>query len=280
MAISVADSNSSIREALTTILRETAADAHRALSEIPKRKHRRTKAWRCSCGSHLIPPRTFRVLEEVRRRKVMSHFATAFLLKSLGYLEKERAATEPARKFLSDRHTSHEWLTMALGINDATVQRKSRLFPWFVSGGKPPRQLVLNRERSGAAEPLAAAFNSAFEGKLGELASKEPAEPETRPSHDLDEATRTPPPSAARTLSKREARKERDAAILKVWPRRKKGDIDYGRVCRALDDRKISVLESWPKETWCGNLKDETSRERTKKYIHDVIRPPKRRPMS
>ena|ERR1035437_10201293 len=55
----VADSNSSIREALTTILRESAADAHRALSEIPVRKDPdkpRTKAWRRSCGSHLIPP--------------------------------------------------------------------------------------------------------------------------------------------------------------------------------------------------------------------------------
>jgi hypothetical protein len=172
-----ADSNSSIREALTTILRATAADAHRALSEIPVRKDPdkpRAKAWRCSCGSHVIPPRTFRALRDARRRKVLSHFATAILLDSFVYLEKERAATEPARKFLSDSHTSRDWLTMALGINDATVQRKSRLFPWFVSGGKPPKQLVLNHERSGAAEPLAAAFNSAFNGKFGELASREP----------------------------------------------------------------------------------------------------------
>src|ERR1035437_8956382 len=92
----VAD-NSSIREALTTILRESAADAHRALSEIPVRKNPdkpRTKAWRCSCGSHLIPPRTFRALQDVRRRKVLSHFATAFLLESFVYLEKKKAATE------------------------------------------------------------------------------------------------------------------------------------------------------------------------------------------
>jgi hypothetical protein len=87
-------------------------------------------------------------------------------------LEKKKAATEPARNFFADSHTSHAWLTGALGINDATVERKSRS-AWFVSGGKPPKQLVLHPERSGAREPLAAALNAVLERKLGELASRE-----------------------------------------------------------------------------------------------------------
>ncbi len=168
----VADGNSSIREALTLILRETAADAHRALSEISKHKHRRTKAWRCSCGRHLIPPCAFRALQDVRRRKVLSHFATAFLLESFAYLEEKKAAPEPARIFFADRHASHAWLTVALGINDETVERKSRN-AWFVSGGRPPMQRVLHHERSGARQPLTAALNAALERKCGELASRD-----------------------------------------------------------------------------------------------------------
>ena len=198
----VADSNSSIREALTAILRETAANAYRTLSGIPARKDPdkpRTKAWRCSCGPHLIPPTTFRALRDVRRRKVLSHFATAFLLESFVYLEK-KAVREPARNFFAEGHTSRAWLTAALGINDATVERKSRS-AWFVSGGKPPNQLVLDHERSSAQEPLAAALNAALEGKLRDLASKEPVRPETGSSNDLEEAPparvpATPQPTA------------------------------------------------------------------------------------
>jgi|ERR1022692_1199544 hypothetical protein len=78
-------------------------------------------------------------------------------------------------------------------------------------------------------------------------------------------------------LSKPEAKKQRDAAILAVWSRRKKGDIDYKLVCRGLDDRKISVLDGWPKKTWIENLTNPSSTERTKKYIHDVIRLKKRK---
>jgi hypothetical protein len=196
MAISVADSNSSIREALTTILRETAADARRALSEIPERKDPdkpRTKAWRCSCGSHLIPPRRFRALQDVRRRKVLSHFATAFLLEAFVYLEKKKAATEPARNFFADSHTSRAWLTVALGINDATVERKSRFFPWFVSGGKPPKQLVLNHERTAAAKPLAAALNAALERKLKELAAITLIPKKSAPLRRVPETTPRPP---------------------------------------------------------------------------------------
>jgi hypothetical protein len=157
--------NDSVPEGLNALLQRTGAAAHEALAKI--RRHQSPSVINdapevCACTEHLISPEVFSFLADPRRRKVLSHFATTFLLDSRPWLETQAGTggVEIARKVFADPATSHSWLSMALGINDAWVERKARSAA-FVSSGKRPKHLVLIEECSRAAAPLAVAFESA-----------------------------------------------------------------------------------------------------------------------
>jgi len=167
-------SDDAIRERLNKFLGQTADAAHKALTKTPVRNPHvaiEGAPELCTCSEHLVSPKVFSALRNPRRRKVLSHFATALLLDSRTLLEAQigTEGMEIARSFFADQTTSRSWLSQALGIDDAWVERKARS-AGFVTGGKRPRHMALIEERRGAAGPLAAALKSAAENMLNEIA--------------------------------------------------------------------------------------------------------------
>ena len=163
--------NDSYREGLEALLQRTGTAAREALAKIRRRRSPSTiedTPEVCTCTEHIISPEVFGGSKDPHRRQVLSHFATAFLLDSRTWLETETgaASVETARRVFADPATSHSWLSRALGISDAWVDRKARS-AWVVSSGKHPRHLALVEERRSAAGPLAAAFKSGGESLFG-----------------------------------------------------------------------------------------------------------------
>jgi hypothetical protein len=160
--------NDSYREGLDALLQRTSAAAHEALGKLRRRRSPDTlddTPEMCTCTEHMISPEVFSGSGDPRRRQVLSHFATAFLLDSRTWLETETGAAgvETARRVFADPATSHSWLSRALGISDAWVDRS----------GKRPRHLVVVEECRSAAGALAAAFKSGSESLFGGISPGE-----------------------------------------------------------------------------------------------------------
>jgi hypothetical protein len=87
----------------------------------------------------------------------------------------------------------------------------------------------------------------------------------------------TPPQSS----STRENKQARDAAILKIWPRRKTGHINYKHICKQLDERRIPIYSGWDRvgqpSTWTAARSMDRSQLAIDQYIHRVIKPTKSR---